>query len=150
MGGANAPIVAEKTSGIMNEQERNKRLIEEHYAAFWGGHETLIRRQIADDFIDHGTPGTPKGIEALLDFSRGARESFPDMKVTIQSVIAEGDRVAVHATWQGTHRGPFQSVPATNKVITFEGMVFWRIANSKIAERWAILDTAAIMRQLQG
>jgi predicted ester cyclase len=54
----------------------------------------------------------------------------------------------VHATWAGTHKGPFRGIAATNKAISFEGMVFWRIADGKIAERWGILDMAAAMKQI--
>ena len=64
------------------------------------------------------------GIELVLGYSRVFHESFPDMKVIVNTSVAEGDRVAVHATWRGTHKATFQGVPATNKVITFEGMVF--------------------------
>ena len=72
------------------------------------------------------------------------------MMVTVKASVAEGDRVAVYAGWRGTHKGLFQGISATNKVISFDGMVFWRITNGKIApERWAILDMAAAMRQLQ-
>jgi steroid delta-isomerase-like uncharacterized protein len=133
----------------MNEQQRNKQLIEEHYSAFWSGDASLIRQQISDEYVDHGMPGSPVGVEPVLAHSSLFRASFPDMKVTVNASVAEGDRVAVHATWQGTHKATFQGVPATNKVITFEGMVFWRIVNGKLTERWAILDTAAIARQLR-
>jgi len=128
----------------------NTQLIEEHYAALWGGDEAALRRQLADDFLDHGTPGGVRGIEAVVAHSRSAREIFPDMQVTLKQIVAEGDRVAVHAQWRGTLSAPFMGVPATGRVIAFEGMVFWRIADGRIAERWAVLDTAAIQRQLHG
>ncbi len=133
----------------MSEQQRNKQLIVDHYTAFWAGDENLIREQLSDGYVDHGAPGTAIGVEPVLAHSRAFRGSFPDMKVIISNAVAEGDRVAVHATWQGTNKGPFQGMPATDKVITFEGMVFWRIEQGKLAERWAILDTGAIARQLQ-
>ena len=134
----------------MNEPERYKRLVEEHYAAIWSGDELRIREQIAGNFVDHAMPpGTPQGVEPVLAFSRAMRTAFPDMKVTLQTMVAEGDLVAVHATWRGTHKGEFQTFAATNKSITFDGMVFWRVDKDKIAERWAVLDTAAMMKQLQ-
>lgn len=102
----------------MDEQRRNKQLVQEHYAAFWGGDESLIRQQVSDDYVDHGMPGSPVGVEPVLAHSRVFRESFPDMKVIVNTSVAEGDRVAVHATWQGTHKATFQGVPATNKVMT--------------------------------
>lgn len=71
------------------------------------------------------------------------------MTVAFRSIVAEGDRVAVHAVWRGTHKGPFLGREATGRTVEFEGMVFWRIADGRIAERWAMIDTAALMRQLQ-
>ncbi len=77
------------------------------------------------------------------------RAVFPDMEVTIDRAVAEGELVAVHATWRGTQKAPFQGIPATHKAISFTGMVLWRIVDGKIAERWANLDLASAMRQLQ-
>ena len=136
----------------MDELARNKQLIEEHYTALWSGDEAALRRQMAEDFLDHGNPGSAPacGIDHVVAHSKSAREIFPDMKVSFRQMAAEGDRVAVHAVWRGTHSAPFMGVPATGKTIEFEGMVFWRIVNGKIAERWAFLDTLSIQRQLQG
>jgi steroid delta-isomerase-like uncharacterized protein len=135
----------------MSEQARNKTLIEDHYAAFWSGDEDAMRMQLAADIVDHaGPPGAPQGTEAVIAYARGMRAAFPDTKVVLLSSVAEGDHVAVHARWHGTHKGPFLGIAATGKTVVFEGMVFWRIADGRIAERWAILDTAALMRQLQG
>lgn len=130
--------------------QANKKLIEDHYAALWSGDEAALRKQVADDFVDHSmSAGTPKGVEPVISFSRSMRPIFPDMKVTLDRVVAEGDTVAVHATWRGTHSATFQGVPATNKKIAFPGMVFWRIKNGKIAERWAMLDMMTIVQQLR-
>jgi steroid delta-isomerase-like uncharacterized protein len=135
--------------GGMSDTEENKRLIEEHYAALWAGDEAALRRQVAEDFVDHGTPGGVVGIDAIIAHSKSVRPVFPDMQVRFRQRVAEGDRVAVHVVWRGTHSAPFMGVPATGRTIEFEGMVFWRIAGSKIAERWAVLDTPALLRQLQ-
>ena len=80
----------------MDAPERNKRLVEEHYAAIWSGDEPRLRQQVAGDFRDHGKPaGTPPGVEPVLAHSRAMRTAFPDMKVTLQRTVAEGDLVAV-------------------------------------------------------
>ena len=129
--------------------DANKRLIEQHYAALWAGDEAALRRQVAEDFVDHSTAGGVVGIEAVIAHSKSVRPVFPDMRVSFRQIVAEGDRVAVHVVWRGTHSAPFMGVPAAGKTIEFEGMVFWRIANGKIAERWAVLDTPSILRQLQ-
>ena len=55
------------------------------------------------------------------------------MKVTIEDIIAEGDKVVVRNTWRGTNR-------ATGQRLQFGGIVIWRIADGKIVERWAYLE----------
>jgi steroid delta-isomerase-like uncharacterized protein len=133
----------------VSNAEANRHLIEDHYRAMWSGDEDALRRQLAHDFIDHGTPGGMRGVEPVISHSRTARQIFPDMVVKFRAIIAEGDRVAVHAVWRGTHSAPFMDIPATNRTIEFEGMVFWRVHNGKVAERWAFLDTAGLVRQLR-
>lgn len=137
----------------MNTPEQNKELIRSHY-------EELSNRknldaadeQVAPDFIDHGAPpDAPHGPEGVKAWMRTVYAAFPDLSVVLEDVVAEGDRVAVRAVWSGTHQGPIFGVPATGKHVTFGGMVFWRIdGDGRIAERWAYLDTADLMRQLGG
>jgi steroid delta-isomerase-like uncharacterized protein len=134
----------------MGVLEDNKALIRAHFDAIWSGDDAALRAQLGAGFIDHAAqPGSPKGIDAVIEMARGMRAVFPDMSVTIDQSVAEGDRVAVYATWRGTHRAPFLGVAATNKTISFTGMVFWRIVDGKIVGRWATLDLASVMRQLQ-
>ena len=128
----------------------NKTLILAHYDAIWSGDEDLLREQVAEDFVDHASPpGTPSGVEPVIAWGRVLRAGFPDMKVSMTHCIAEDDIVACHATWRGTHKGTFNGIAATNRPVEFSGMVFWRVAEGKICERWAFVDTAAMMKQLQ-
>ena len=134
----------------MSVVEQNKALIRAHFDAIWSGNDAALREQLAEDFVDHtAPPGMPKGPGAVIEWASGMRAVFPDMKVVIEQIVAEGDRVAVYGSWAATHSGPFQGIPATHKAIRFTGMVFWRAANGKIAERWGLLDMPSVMRQLQ-
>jgi predicted ester cyclase len=76
--------------------------------------------------------------------------AFPDLRVKIEDIVAEGDLVAVRARWIGTHRGvlPMIPVPVTNRAFTLKGMVFWRIRDGKIVERWATMDRLGLQQQL--
>ena len=122
--------------------EANKRLIRDHY-------EQLVNRnnwdaadqQLAPDFIDHAAPiGTPRGSAAAKLAMQRLHFAIPDVRVTLEDVLAEGDRVVVRATWRGTHQGLLYGIPPTGRAVTITGMVLWRIANGKIAERWATVD----------
>jgi steroid delta-isomerase-like uncharacterized protein len=75
-------------------------------------------------------------------------DAFADLSVTLADMIAEGDRVAVRATWRGVHVGTFRGLPPTGKNVVFTGMVFWRVRDGRIAERWAEVDFGALTAQL--
>jgi ketosteroid isomerase-like protein len=117
--------------------EEMKRFVRNHFEQF------VNRKNIAigdinfeRGFIDHGADvpaGLPPGPEGAKQYVGGALKRVPDMRVTIEDIIAEGDRVVVRNTWTGTDR-------ETGKKIRFSGIVIWRIEDRKLVERWAYLE----------
>jgi steroid delta-isomerase-like uncharacterized protein len=132
--------------------EENKKLVLDHYEAFVHSRDAeTVRKQVAPDFVDHELPpGTPPGPDALLRYNEMLHNAFPDLRVKIEDIVAEGDRVAVRASWTGTHRGAFPplNVAPSNRGFVLTGMVFWRIREGKIVERWATLDRLGLLQQL--
>lgn len=132
--------------------EENKQLILDHYQAFVQHQDAeAVRAQLTADFIDHEMPpGMPRGPEGAIRWGEMIHEAFPDLQVQIDDIVAENDRVAVRATWTGTHRGnfPVLNLPPTNRRFVLTGMVFWRISGNRIAERWATLDRLGLQLQL--
>jgi len=91
----------------------------------------------APDFVDHGAdvpPGTPAGPSGAIQYVAGALKRFPDLHVRIEDMIAEDDKVVVRNHWTATDS-------QNGKKLEFRGIVIWRIAASKIVERWAYLET---------
>jgi steroid delta-isomerase-like uncharacterized protein len=133
----------------MNQAEANKALIRAHYDSTGNAYRpSVIDRQVAADFVDHARPGIgPEGVKAQ---ARALRAAFPDLTVTIEDLVAEGDVVAVRATWRGTHRGSFRGVPPIGRRIELCCMAFWRVAGGQIREAWSLIDLPTLMRQLQG
>jgi predicted ester cyclase len=74
--------------------------------------------------------------------------AFPDLHLTIEDLIAEGDKVASRDTNSGTHRGAFMGVAATGKAVTYNETFIARFAAGRIVESWAIVDALSLMRQL--
>lgn len=140
-------------SGGMTTTE-NKRLVLEHYEAFVERQDAdAVRRQLAADFRDHDMPpGIPSGPEGALQYRSMLHQAFPDLRVKVEDIVAEEDRVAVRARWTGTHRGSFPGmpVPPTGRQVSFTGMVFWRIRDREIVERWANIDRLGLQQQLTG
>jgi predicted SnoaL-like aldol condensation-catalyzing enzyme len=114
--------------------EENKQFVRRHFEEFVNQKNLAVAdRNFAADYQEHGSdapadssPG-PAGPKRYL---AGAFERYPDLHVTIQDIIAEGDKVVVRNTWQATDS-------TTRTRIEFSGIVIWRVANGQLAERWA-------------
>ena len=131
--------------------EQNKasvrRLMEE---VFNRGKTSLVDELFAPDFVEHEElpPGIPPGREAVKQLPAIFRSAFPDFKVTIDDVIAEGDKVAVRSTWSGTHKGEFMGIAPTGKSVSFGVFDIIRIAGGKFVEHWGQMDNMGMMQQL--
>lgn len=91
----------------------------------------------AANFVDNGAdvpPGMPQGPAGAMQYVSAALKRFPDLRVEIEDMIAEDDRVVVRNHWTATDS-------TSGKVLEFRGIVIWRIADRKIVERWAYLET---------
>jgi steroid delta-isomerase-like uncharacterized protein len=134
----------------MNQTEANKALIRAHYESAANAYRpSVIDRQVAADFVDHAQPDLRRP-ECVKAQARAFRTAFPDLAVTIEDLLAEGDLVAVRGTWRGTHQGAFRGVPPIGRRIEVRCMAFWRIAGGQIRESWNLIDLPGLMRQLQG
>jgi predicted ester cyclase len=76
------------------------------------------------------------------------RSAFPDFNATINDLIAEGDKVVIHTTWNGIQQGEFMGIPPTGKRISVGVFDILRIAGGKIVEHWGLMDRMAMMQQL--
>ena len=97
---------------MTSEVERNKALIRAHYEATVNHFDpALIEEQVADDFFDHAA-GTRLGPDGVKQHIQALKAVFPDLHVTLEDLIAEGDKVAVRACWRGTHKRGIPRGPA--------------------------------------
>jgi predicted ester cyclase len=78
----------------------------------------------------------------------GFHAVFPDFKLTLKEIVAEGDLVAAHMTFTGTQNGPFLGIPPTGKLITIWSVEVFRIENGKVAEMWGGPDIFNGLQQL--
>ena len=96
---------------------------------------------------------TPQAVESSPDSERAAYrwlESVwsPEWRMTIDEMIAEGDRVVVCWTFHGTHQGEFYGLPPTNRPVTYSGINLFRVAGGQIAEVWDLYDRLWLWQQL--
>ena len=90
----------------------------------------------------------PRDRAAMLAFLQGVHAAFPDWRVQIDDIVAEGNTVAVRWSGQVTHEGPFHGIPATGKRIAVSGVNLYRIEDGRIAQEWEQMDSLGMLAQL--
>jgi steroid delta-isomerase-like uncharacterized protein len=131
--------------------EEDKAIVSNLFEECWNKKNLDAADQyVAVNSIDHNqmNPDQPQGLEGTKQGWASVMNAFPDMRVTISDSVAEGGKVVVRATMQGTHQGEFMGVPATGKKVSAEFIDIVRIDGGKIVERWGLLDMANVMQQL--
>ncbi len=123
-----------------------RRMIDE---VFNRGNLDVADEVTAPDIIDHsGMPGRPPGPEGVKWAAQMFRAAFPDLQVTVEDQVAEGDLLVNRFTVRGTHQGEFAGVPATGKTATVSGIDCLRIRDGKAAEHWMQMDMVGLLQQL--
>jgi predicted ester cyclase len=91
---------------------------------------------------------TPLNSEAWTRFLAGFVEAFPDLQLTVEDAVGEGDLVAQRIHFAGTHTGEFQGLPPTNRKVTFSGLELNRFVDGRVAEHWFQMDSLTLLQQL--
>ncbi len=99
-------------------------------------------------FHDPMAPQAPSGIESYKMFVQANLAAFPDLSLTVESSISEGEMVATRWTATGTHSGDLAGIPATGRKVTITGISFSRIVNGKFVESWGSWDRLGMFQQL--
>jgi steroid delta-isomerase-like uncharacterized protein len=125
----------------------SRRILEEIFGA---GRYEIADELIAADAVGHdpALPEPVKGPEGLKEAARGYRAAFPDLKLTADTVIAEGDIVAIRWIARGTHKGDLFGIAPTGRETTVTGITIDRHAGGKIVESWTNWDTLGLLQQL--
>jgi predicted ester cyclase len=109
----------------------------------------VIDEVVAPDVVDHaGLPGGPEGIEGFRLFVTMVQDAFPDLELTIEDSVAEGDRAVARWSATATHKGELLGMAPTDRAVTMSGIDIARAADGKIVEFWAQVDMAGLMVQL--
>ncbi|MFD8388093.1 ester cyclase [Streptomyces sp. NPDC059680] len=108
-----------------------------------------IDELVAPDVLFHApVPMGMTGVQALKQVWTVLFRAFPDLYVTVEDVIAEGDRVVARNTVTGTHRGEYRGMPPTGRSVTYGEIFIFRFEGGRIAEVWGVVDVFSQMRQL--
>ncbi len=135
----------------MSEQD-NKAIARRVYDEVWTkGDLDVIDELIDPDFVNYdpnSETGQVRGVAAFKQSFAELRNAFPDLRLTIEDQIAEGDKVAYRWKASGTHEGGLMGIPPTGNRMTITGTAIARISGGKIEEGWQNFDALGMMQQL--
>jgi steroid delta-isomerase-like uncharacterized protein len=109
----------------------------------------LIDEIYASDLVWHEPDQDVHGLEEARQFVTMYKTAFPDLNVTVEDVISEGDNAVTRYTIRGTHQGGIEEFgPPTGRQMELQGITIHRIADGKIVEEWERYDNLSLMQQL--
>ena len=129
--------------------EENK-AITSRLSEIWNTGNLAIADEIfGAEFVNHD-PHNPEvsNLEIYKGYVAAIRTSFPDLHVTHEDLIAEGDKVAVRWIITATHQAELAGIPATGIEATWTGITIWRFADGKVVEAWWSSDALGMLQQL--
>ena len=100
------------------------------------------------EYTNYSIPVHEKGPEGFKQVIGMFRNAFPDMHITLEDIITEGDKIATRGYWTGTHKGDFMGIPATGKSVKVPYIDIWNAENGKLKENWVQMDMISCMQQL--
>jgi len=133
------------------DEEKNTAAVKRFYDEVMNkGNMKVIDELIADSFVEHyvPNPSVPANKAGLTQTMAMFRTAFPDLQVTVEDIIAKGDKVWAYTTMRGTNKGEFMGMPAKGKMIDVKGVDIVRFANGKAVEHWGVSDDLTMMQQL--
>ena len=131
--------------------ERNKAVSRRWIELFNERDEAGQAEVLAPDYVGYAPASlepAPMNGEAWARFLDGFVEGFPDLQLTVENAVGEGDLVAQRVHFAGTHTGEFQGLPPTNRKVEFSGLELNRFVDGRVAEHWFQLDALGLLQQL--
>jgi predicted ester cyclase len=137
--------------------EANKELVRRHFEEVFNRQNFSVCEEImAEDYVEHAVapfgrsaPGRVNGPQAMRQTAEWLLAQFPDMQMTIEAMVSEGDTVAVRILSEGTNLGPLNGgIPPTGRRFSAHQSHWYRVADGKLAEHWATREDLPAMLQL--
>ena len=140
--------IAQSSSDVTSNKERVTNLINQHY-----NHKNMemldeiihadFRAHNAGKVVAHGKVGYKNVVQSYIN-------AFPDLQISVEDIIGEGNMIATRQTYRGTHYGSWMNIPATGNEVVWTGISFFRLVDTLIIEEWTEYDLLGIMLQIGG
>ncbi len=131
--------------------EVNKTIVRRLFEEVWNkGNLSLVDELFTTNYEHHdaSSPDFGRGPESEKKRATLYRTAFPDLRLTIEDIIAEGETVMARWSCRGTHKGDLSGIAPTGKQFTISGVSIARFAGNKMVEGWINWDALGLMRQL--
>jgi predicted ester cyclase len=130
--------------------EENKAVVRRMVEEAWNGHDPdALDEFMAPDYFNHmAVSGHQHGVEGAKHVQRWLEATFANPEFHVEDIVADGDMVAIRGTASGTHEGEFFGHPPTGKRFSAEQVHWFRLADAKVVEHWAVRDDLGQMQQL--
>jgi steroid delta-isomerase-like uncharacterized protein len=131
--------------------EPNKAIVRRLFEELWNKGNLSLADELFSPNYAHYDPSTPdvgRGPESEKNRATLYRTAFPDLRLTIEDIIAEGETVMARWSCRGTHKGDLSGIAPTGKQFNISGVTIARLANGKLAEGWVNWDALGLMQQL--
>ncbi|MGE0227096.1 MAG: ester cyclase [Dehalococcoidia bacterium] len=130
--------------------EQRRTLIRRIADEFWNaGSVDVLVEAFAPDVIDHyAPPGLPPGRDGVIALNLAFRTAFPDLQMTVDDIIVDGDRLAWRWSVRGTHQAALMGTPPTGKAVSVHGVSVDRFEGGRIVERWLEMDLHGLLMQI--
>jgi predicted ester cyclase len=129
--------------------EENKALVRHFFEGYNMRDLNIIRESLASEHVQHQPPYPDvNSLDAFIEGESAWTAAFPDAIITIEDLVAEGDKVAGRVTFRGTHKGDMGDILPTGNRITASGIFISRFHGGKIVETWDSFDYLGFFQQL--
>jgi steroid delta-isomerase-like uncharacterized protein len=131
--------------------EVNKNVVRRLFEEVWNkGNLPVTDELFAPNYAHHdtSTPDVGRGPESEKKRATLYRTAFPDLRFTVEDIIADGETVMARWSCRGTHKGDLSGIAPTGKQFTISGISIARLANGKMTEGWVNWDALSLMQQL--
>ena len=128
----------------------NVAMVERWFAEVWNQKRAeTIDELLSNDSVCHAESGTLHGRDAFKAMHNTFVSAFPDVKMTVEAIVSEGDQVVVRWLFSGTHHGDHLGFPANGEKASFRGMTWIRFHEGRMVEGWDCWNFGGLMDRLQ-
>ena len=130
--------------------EESKAIMHRFWEVWEQGDIDRLDELLAPDYVNHtlAAPDLPSGPEGVKEVVSMFRSGMPDLRVVIEDMIAEGDRVATRYALEGTHGGQLFGIAPTGRHLSIKSMTVERVSEGKVRDHWRVSDNLEMMQQL--